>query len=234
MWQAIKSRVGNMPGIRRAYRGIAGCGRHWRRRNMSVEEIFTDVFHQNLWKSRESASGKGSELEQTGRFAVELPALLRELRVATLLDIPCGDFHWMRTVDLEGVRYTGADIVGELIERNQRYAKAGVRFQQLDLLGDRLPQVDLVLCRDCLVHFSFDHVRQALRNLRASGSTYLLTTTFPHVVNNHDIRTGDWRALNLEAAPLHFPPPLRLLVEGCTEHASYTDKSLGLWRLADL
>jgi hypothetical protein len=35
--------------------------------------------------------------------------------VKSLLDIPCGDFHWMRRVNLQGLSYVGADIVRELI-----------------------------------------------------------------------------------------------------------------------
>ena len=42
----------------------------------------------------------------------------------------------------------------------------------------------MILCRDCLVHLTFDDARAALQNLRRSGSKYLLTTTFtdPHPV----------------------------------------------------
>jgi hypothetical protein len=36
-----------------------------------------------------------------------------------LLDIPCGDFNWMKLLNL-GVDYIGADIVGELIAENRR------------------------------------------------------------------------------------------------------------------
>jgi hypothetical protein len=46
-----------------------------------------------------------------------------------------------------------------------------------DLTRDPLPKVDLVLCRDCLVHLSFDDIYESLDNLRRSGSMLLLTTT---------------------------------------------------------
>lgn len=105
----------------------------------------------------------------------------------------------------------------------------------MDLIGDKLPKVDLVLCRDCLVHFSFDDVFAALRNIVSSGSTYLLTTTFPEREANDDIRTGSWRPLNLERAPFHMPAPLRILNEGCTENGGiYHDKSLAFWRIAEI
>jgi hypothetical protein len=46
---------------------------------------------------------------------------------------------------------------------------------------------------------------------------------------------GDWRLLNLEAAPFGFPPADAILNEECTEAGgAYADKSLGVWRVADL
>lgn len=87
----------------------------------------------------------------------------------------------------------------------------------------------------CLVHFGFEDIRRALSNIRASRVKYLLATTFPACQSNEDIVTGDWRPLNLQIAPLHFPPPLRMLREGCTEGGGlFEDKSLGLWLVRDL
>jgi hypothetical protein len=43
---------------------------------------------------------------------------------------------------------------------------------RLDLTGDPLPRVDVVLCRDCLVHLSFQNIFRAFANLRRSGSRY--------------------------------------------------------------
>ena len=104
---------------------------------------------------------------------------------------------------------------------------------RLDLTADPLPRADVVLCRDCLVHLSFDHIRQAFDNLRRSGSTWLLTTTFLEHHENVDIESGDWRILNLTRAPFNLPAPEGVLVEGCLEgEGAYADKALGLWRIA--
>ncbi len=109
------------------------------------------------------------------------------------------------------------------------------RFMVLDLTADALPPADLLLCRDCLVHLSHADIRRALENIARSRITCLLTTTFPGGATNEDIVTGDWRPLDLERPPFSFPPPLRLLEEGCTESdGRFADKSLGLWRVADL
>jgi len=116
-----------------------------------------------------------------------------------------------------------------------RVAKSGVWFRKLDLIRDRLPKVDLILCRDCLVHLCFADIVRALDNICDSRSGFLLTTTFTERRENHDIATGQWRFLNLEAAPFTLPRPLKVINEGCTEgEGVWGDKSLGLWRIADI
>ena len=131
-----------------------------------------------------------------------LPMLWSDFDVGTILDLPCGDFYWMKHVPMDYIRYIGADILSELIQRNNElYGHPNVAFRRMNLLEDRLPKVDLILCRDCLVHFSYRHVETALRNICDSGSTYLLTTTFTERRRNHDIATGEFCLLNLEAQP---------------------------------
>lgn len=83
------------------------------------------------------------------------------------------------------------------------------------------------------MHLCLADAQAALENIRASGSTYLLTTTFPGR-RNSEIATGQWRPINLEAEPFEFPPPLQLFNEGCVEPPGYSDKSMGLWHIADL
>lgn len=200
----------------------------------TTEERFTRIYESCFWGEPDSVSGPGSVPAQTRVLIRELPPLLSRLGVRTLLDIPCGDFNWMRELELDLDWYVGGDIVAALIATNQqRYGRPGREFRRLDLTRDPLPRADLILCRDGLVHLSFADITSALERIRASGSTWFLTTTFPSREINVDIVTGDWRPLNLEAPPLRFPPPELVLKEGCPE-AGYEDKSLGLWRVKNL
>lgn len=205
-------------------------------RKLSLEARFRYIYENNLWGSQESRSGVGSTLAETAVLRRKIVELLLALRANTLLDVPCGDFHWLSEVDLP-VAYTGADIVEAIVESNQqRYASPQRTFLHLDLTrtnpSDPLPGADVVLCRDCLVHLSYANIHKALANVRASGSRYLLMTHFPEVENNRDIADGDWRPLNFQLAPFHLPPPLQRIVENCAEAGgAYSDKSLGLWAL---
>lgn len=91
-----------------------------------------------------------------------------------------------------------------------------------------------ILCRDCLVHLSFDNIARAVANFRASGARFLLVTTFPEWDGNRDCEDGDWRALNMERAPFNWPAPRERINERCEEGGGWRDKSLGLWRLDQL
>lgn len=199
-----------------------------------MQDVFHHAYRQNQWGDPESVSGPGSGLQRTAAFRDQIPPLLRSLGVQTLLDAACGDFNWMKEIELPK-RYIGIDIVPELIAGNAKHQKEGRTFVHANFTRDPLPQVDLILCRDCLVHFSFEDIRAALRNFKSSGSRYLLTTTFVGPRENADVATGGWRPLNLERPPFDFPPPERAIDEQCLHTGGiYADKRLALWRLADL
>ena len=201
------------------------------------KRVFAKIWSENRWGDPESRSGTGSNLRETEHLRQGLSELIESLRVGTILDVPCGDFHWMREVPLPaGTVYIGGDIVEQLIERNRsQYGSETRQFRSIDLMRDPLPVADLILCRDGLVHFSFSDIFATLLNFKLSGTEYLLTTHFSGDRTNHDIRTGQWRPLNLTRAPFHFPPPLMIIDERCTEgNGEYRDKCMALWRLKDL
>ena len=145
----------------------------------------------------------------------------------------------MKEVDLAGVDYIGVDIVPDIIARDvELYASPTRRFLLGDLVDGSLPKADLILCRDCLVHLPYRETRKAIENFQRSGATWLLTTTFTGPRENHDIAIGDWRAISLERPPYNFPKPVDLICEESDEVdeelGAFPDKSLGLWRLADV
>ncbi len=201
-----------------------------------IDETFNSIYQTNHWGGADSVSGNGSGQSQTDEIRKQLPLLMDEFGLTSILDLPCGDFNWMRQVNFGNIRYTGADIVVDIIHKNQKtFADKNRQFIALDLTRDNLPPADIIFSRDCLVHLSFEDIFRALKNLKRSTIPYLLTTTFPDCEENIDIVSGDWRILNLEKPPFHFPKPLRLINERCTEgDGTYADKSLGLWEIQSL
>ncbi len=202
----------------------------------TTAEAFAHIYRTNLWAGRDSVSGEGSGPVQTAVIRRELSDILKEFNVHVFLDLPCGDFGWMNSMELPVDAYIGGDIVEDLVRRNgELYGNAKREFMVIDITGGPLPGADLLFCRDCLVHLSFEDIRKALRTIRGSAIRHILATTFSECEKNDDIVTGDWRVINLERPPFNFPKPIRLINEGCTEGGgAYGDKSLGLWEVASL
>ncbi|OKO69823.1 class I SAM-dependent methyltransferase [Bradyrhizobium sp. AS23.2] len=198
---------------------------------------FERIERTNLWGAASSVSGLGSEDPATAAIREALPALLQRLGARSLLDAPCGDAGWIGRMKLD-VDYIGIDIVPSLIEANNRRAARGElagHFRVADITRDTLPPADLILCRDCLVHLSFQNIARTITRFRDSGARFLLVTTFPEWDGNRDCEDGDWRALNMERAPFNWPAPRALINERCEEGGGgWHDKSLGLWRLDEL
>jgi glycosyltransferase involved in cell wall biosynthesis len=201
--------------------------------NAAHEKIFTELI---AWGGKNSISGTGSDLNQTKLIIKELPKLFSNLNILTILDIPCGDFHWMNYVDLGSINYFGADINPKLVYDNRdKYQGENRHFHCMNITIDNLQKVDLIICRDCFVHFSINDIFRSLHNICSSESKYLLTTTFPAVKVNRNIITGFWRPINLKISPFEFPEPIKLINEGCSEgYGTYRDKSLGLWRIEEI
>lgn len=199
-----------------------------------LKQVFTGIYATNKWESTETSSGSGSERPRMKNVRLGFERLTDELMIRSVLDAPCGDFNWMKDANLSGIDYVGGDIVEQLVGFNvHRYGSPARRFTVLDITRDSLPKVDLILCRDALVHFSDLHAAQAIQNFKKSGSKYLLTTTFTDTENNFDIITGWWRPLNLREAPFNFPPPL-MTISDTDSDDFYDDKVLALWRSEDI
>ncbi len=193
------------------------------------EALFTDYYERRIWGNPESVSGAGSTISYTKTLRKELPEIINNLEVDTLLDAPCGDFNWFKEIRKElDIHYIGGDIVKELITENQQtYKFENTRFIHLDITKEELPNADIWLCRDCLIHFSDYDIKKAFSRFIDSDIPYLLTTTHPLNTINTNIATGEVRLLNLEIEPFNFPKPL-IVIDDWIE--GYPEKKLGLWK----
>lgn len=199
---------------------------------MELTARFKEIFDANLWQSKESVSGSGSELASTETLRSELPFVFLKYGIKSMLDIPCGDFNWMKEVNLKGIDYIGADIVPDIVEINKtKFPKT--KFRILDLTTDILPQVDLIFVRDCLGHLSNANLDKAIKNIIRSKSKYLLVTSFTKQTANPDIPDGSWKPINLMVAP-YYLKPIYLINENCKEgYPHYNDKSMILIDLSN-
>ena len=174
----------------------------------NIGERFRLIYQNNLWSSKESGSGQGSELGYTAPLRAWMIQNLPTLNIARFVDAPCGDFNWMKEVQPHlNVEYIGLDIVESVIQINRKlYGSEQIRFEVANICHDRIPDCDVIMVRDCLFHLSFADINSFLENLSRCDYKFLFTTT--HLVGdgfkNEDIATGDFRKIDIFAPPFNF------------------------------
>jgi len=165
-----------------------------------------------------SKSGVGSSLEQTTSIRSEIPRIIKEYSIKSVVDAPCGDAKWIGTLELDIMQYIGLDISRVIIAENKkrsetfRMAKL-ISFGQRDLRKQPLPEADLVICRDLLVHLSLADCKSVIKMITSSKSKYLLATSFPDTQENTEIATGSWRPINLSIEPFTLTKPIEVIEE---------------------
>ena len=162
-------------------------------------------------------------LNNTKNIRKELIKLIQKYNIKFFLDIPCGDFNWIKNIINKDIKYIGGDIVKELIDRNnKKFSQTNVQFIEFDILRNRLPSADILLCRDCLIHFSYKNIKKFLNNFVNSEIEYLLITSYESNRNNseqnYEIDDGDFRPLFLMKRPFNLPEPLDKIVDKDIEH----------------
>lgn len=193
---------------------------------------FEKIYELGVWiqgKDQVSSSGLGSEIETTEGVRSSLTGLLSDLKIETLVDVGCGDWTWMSQLELP-CNYLGLDIVENVVERNRAaYCRPGVDFRQIDAVDEPIPDCGAVLCREVIFHLSFADGLSLIRNIK-DHAEWLLITTDTTIWFNSDIPTGDFRMLNLQQRPFHFPRPERELCDD----GLVAGRKLAVWRTASL
>lgn len=175
----------------------------------SLKERFEVIYRNNLWGSKETVCGEGSEIAYTEPLRTWMIANLYNYSIRKIVDAPCGDFNWMKLVTPKlDIEYIGIDIVSDIIKKNNLiHQDKKHSFFVGNICEDKLPACDLLIVRDCLFHMSFSDIEKFLVNISRVQYKYLLTTS--HILGedfqNFDIRSGEFRLIDLFRAPFHFP-----------------------------
>ena len=165
------------------------------------KNAFNRIYSQSLCCG--GGSGPGSRPDFTEGYREFLENYVRRHNVKSILDIGCGDWEFSRLVDWSGARYHGVDIVAALIETNNRiYGKDQVSFEVLDAVESELPNADLVILKDVLQHLSTESVSRVIGRL---GGFDRVLIAQDHGPANPDCLDGDYRPMDLSAAPFDLP-----------------------------
>jgi SAM-dependent methyltransferase len=162
---------------------------------------------------RESASGPGSSRAAAQPTLKLLRRFLRNSDVTSILDLGCGDWNWMRHLNLptasteRTLSYTGWDASAELIESLQQdFGSEQIDFAVADFNTQDLPQTDLIVIRDVLFHLPLSQSVPLVKKISQS-CRYMLSTSFLGMPENNDIDPylpiDGWgfHRINLNVAP---------------------------------
>ena len=192
-----------------------------------MEAAFRALHEANVARGLDSVSGTGSTMPATRLLRERLARVLARLQIRRLLDAGCGDRGWIGEIAADLDDYLGVDVLEELQSVGDQ---PSLRFRVANIIEDALPQMDAVLCRDCLTQLPLEAARRALGNLASTGARYVIATTFPSVQDNRPSGFGGWRPLNLCLPPFDLPPPIQLVAERAPHpDDKYQDKALGIW-----
>ena len=175
---------------------------------------FDLIYESNFWSSKESVSGLGSQYDNTINIKNGIKKVISNYKIKTILDAPCGDFNWINDILTGDLKYLGVDIVEKLIQKNKdSYLNENIDFITLDITRDKLPKADLMICRDCLIHLSFESIKKFLKNLSNSDIKHILLTTYElkdkeKKIINFDIPDGEYREIDLSEPPFLLTNPL--------------------------
>mmetsp|Transcript_6662 Transcript_6662/g.15263 ORF Transcript_6662/g.15263 Transcript_6662/m.15263 type:complete len:233 (+) Transcript_6662:408-1106(+) len=223
---------------------------------MPLDEAYsTEVFdkiYEKLSSNREfmmndgvahHGSGPGSSMRSTIGIRAVLPALIDLLKIKTIVDLPCGDFTYMRSIikpegssfRKQNTSYVGLDISPSLVKAlSTLFGEPNkIAFMTFDMSRQILWPADLVVVRDVLFHFDMERGLDVLRNIQKSGSKFLLSTYFPGKTNspkgfNKGRGFQSFHHINLEAPPYNLSKPL--LAIGFDGERANPPRVMGLWR----
>ena len=192
------------------------------------KEIFTEIYNKNSWQSNESFSGPGSSYNRTHNLRKELVKLIKKYNITNVVDIPCGDLNWIKSILSSIPNYVGIDVVEDLIKNNKKNFP-NLNFYTDDIITSNLLNCDLLIVRDLLFHFSQENVKKAINNIKKNNTKYLLTSEIEDNTHiNKNIRDGTWYPIALQNSPYNFPQPIIKIKEDAP------NKFISLWLVKDL
>jgi SAM-dependent methyltransferase len=218
---------------RRLSRRVKAAVRNWRNRDLTAQQVFTQVYAEKMWGEGQDQfySGPGSNEEAAKPYADFVTHFIAENKIQSVVDLGCGDFRVGRMIATACAQYTGVDVVEPLIvDNNRRFGCETISFRCLDITTDELPDADLVLIREVFQHISNAQIVATLTRLKKYKFA-LFTDVQPvslsgYAVNKDKVHGASSRLTHQSCLQLERPPfnvrDIRLVFETASPYfASY-------------
>jgi len=182
-----------------------------RRRYMTNDEVFSEVYDKNLWggDKGELCSGPGSNSSSIVKPYIDIVAPL--VKGKDVVDIGCGDMFIGGQLAPLCKSYVGLDVVPEVIEANKlKYANdKNTTFIAADIVQtDLIPQAQVCLIRQVLQHLSNKEILNVLQKLGCYNMV-IVTEHYPlkpKAFNTDKVHGFDIRLDKGSGVYLDYPP----------------------------
>ena len=209
--------------------------------NLLNKIVFNSIYKSNHWNKHkkfdlnQSYSGPGSipNSIQTNNLILELQKFFKENNIKNILDAPCGDCAWIKQIFETEIKYTGIDIVDELINKNKLIFKSNpnIKFYCKDLTEySDFNGYDFILMRDFFIHLPLPKIKKILINLKNSNCKYFAFNNYESVYLNKEISTGQHRKVNVMIKPFNFDTPHFMIQEIINQNTSDKDNFIYIYK----
>lgn len=144
---------------------------------MSSESIFSEIYLKRRWGKNVPLSGEGSSPSAVDPYLEFLLDFLDQHKeIQVILDIGHGDWEMWPEGFFKDYQYFGVDVVSHLSnEMNLVHGNEKTQFLSGDFLEIELPNSDVLLIKDVLIHLSNSDISRAIRVF--SKYRYVIVTT---------------------------------------------------------
>ena len=141
--------------------------------------IFSKIYKEKIWGSdgqQQFYSGSGSDEVYTLPYINSIIDFIKKNNIRSIVDLGCGDFRvGAAIVEATGVKYTGIDVVEDLVKYNQnQFGNENISFRYKNITKDNLPDGELCLIRQVLQHLSNKDILGVLQ--KTKKYKYLIIT----------------------------------------------------------
>lgn len=163
---------------------------------------FNDIYENNEWGY---GSGEGSLKIHTVGYSKFIEEFIKKKKIATVVDMGCGDWQFSKDINWGNAQYHGFDIVHKVIDANiAKYAKENIVFSCYSGSATMLPSADLLIIKDVLQHLTNDKIDRIFEEFNRYKYCLITNCVNPRgKFENVDILDGEMRYLDLRLPPFN-------------------------------
>lgn len=209
--------------------------REWydKTKDMNEQQQWNALYEQEKDRKNEGKSVwliKDDICKYSGFLEKNLEILFDDLKIKSIVDVGCSDVVWQSKMNWNNIKYTGLDIVKDIVEDNKKKYQ-NMSFEHKNLIEDECPKADIVMVRNVFLHTTLVGVKKMLKNIKDSGSKYLLASTDITIEENIDTCCTWATRRNLELEPFNLKYCIALIPEilPSIKKPKAPNNYIGLW-----